>query len=91
LLAERGLPSLLFWLMVLGAYGWTLFGAIRSTDREAEPYSYGILIGCLGGAIGFFASGIVHYNLGDQEVAMVFYLLMGVGVRAAELTTTDNG
>jgi hypothetical protein len=30
--------------------------------------------------IGFVTSGLVHYNLGDGEVAMVFYLLMGIGV-----------
>jgi O-antigen ligase len=38
----------------------------------------GILLGCFGGLIGFFTSGLVHYNLGDQEVAMVFFLLMGL-------------
>ncbi|HEX8736441.1 MAG TPA: O-antigen ligase family protein [Pyrinomonadaceae bacterium] len=38
----------------------------------------GILLGCFGGLIGFFTSGLVHYNLGDQEVAMIFFLLMGL-------------
>ena len=45
----------------------------------------GILLGCLGGTVGFFTSGLVHYNLGDQEVAMMFFLLMGLGVRTAGL------
>ena len=49
--------------------------------------SRGILLGCLGGAVGFFTSGLVHYNLGDQEVAMMFFLLMGLGVRTADLVT----
>jgi hypothetical protein len=40
----------------------------------------GIILGCLGGLAGFFTSGLVHYNLGDQEVAMVFFILMGFGV-----------
>ena len=47
------------------------------------PYSIlekGILLGCSGGLIGFFTSGLVHYNLGDQEVAMIFFLLMGLSV-----------
>ncbi|MEJ7711016.1 MAG: hypothetical protein WKF84_14410 [Pyrinomonadaceae bacterium] len=30
--------------------------------------------------IGFVSSGMVHYNLGDSEVAMVFYLIMGVAL-----------
>jgi O-antigen ligase len=40
----------------------------------------GILLGSFGGLIGFFTSGLVHYNLGDQEVAMIFFLLTGLSV-----------
>lgn len=40
----------------------------------------GILLGVFGGLVGFFTSGIVHYNLGDAEVAMIFFMLMGIGV-----------
>jgi len=40
------------------------------------------LLGCLGGMVGFFASGLVHYNLGDQEVAMMFFLLMGIAMKS---------
>jgi len=40
----------------------------------------GIVLGAFGGLVGFFTSGLVHYNLGDGEVAMVFYILMGLSV-----------
>ncbi len=50
---------------------------------SSSALNRGILLGCLGGMIGFFVSSLVHYNLGDGEVAMVFYLLMGLGVRTA--------
>lgn len=76
LVVERGLPALLLWLGVLAIYARTLW---RGLGRDTDPYSKGILLGCLGGMIGFFISGLVHYNLGDQEVAMVFFLLMGLG------------
>jgi hypothetical protein len=41
--------------------------------------------------IGFFTSGLVHYNLGDAEVAMVFFILMGIGVslKAAGFKTPE--
>jgi O-antigen ligase len=55
---------------------------------DMDWLSRGILLGCLGGLIGFFASGLVHYNLGDQEVAMVFFILMGFGVKITQL---DSG
>lgn len=48
--------------------------------KSADWQSRGILLGCLGGLIGFFASGAVHYNLGDQEIMMVFFVLMGLSV-----------
>jgi O-antigen ligase len=67
LAVERGMPGLLIWLWILWLYvlDW----------REK-----GILLGGLGSLVGFFVSGIVHYNLGDGEVAMVFYLLMGLSI-----------
>ncbi len=40
----------------------------------------GILLGALGGLAGFFTSGLVHYNWGDSEVVMVWYLIMGLAL-----------
>lgn len=59
-------------------------------DTTSDRWTFGILLGCLGGLIGFFVSGLVHYNIGDGEVAMVFYLLMSVGVRTAEFVATAS-
>lgn len=41
---------------------------------------HGILLGCFGALVGFFGSSLVNYSLGDGEVVMVFYILMGIGV-----------
>ncbi|NOT47651.1 MAG: PDZ domain-containing protein [Acidobacteria bacterium] len=89
LLAERGLPALIFWLAILGIYVRKLFRGLNLRGRRQNPAagsdpdwrSTGILLGCLGGTVGFFTSGLVHYNLGDQEVAMVFYVLIGIGLK----------
>ena len=86
LLVERGFPALLLWLAVLLVFLQILWRGIRGPD----PNSIGILLGCLGGTIGFFASSLVHYNLGDQEVAMVFFLLMGIGVRITQLPSAQT-
>ncbi|MDQ3712110.1 MAG: hypothetical protein M3388_07815, partial [Acidobacteriota bacterium] len=40
----------------------------------------GIVLGSFGGLIGFSTSGLVHFNLGDAEVAMVFFMLMGLSI-----------
>jgi hypothetical protein len=90
LLAERGIPALLIWLAILGIYLRTLwralFSEMKNTDtREASKLAFGILLGCFGACVGFFVSGLVHYNLGDGEVAMIFYLLMAFGAKTCSL------
>jgi O-antigen ligase len=92
MLVERGIPALLLWLAVLFFYGWTLLQAIRRIkhDPEFSKWPFGIMLGCLGGLVGFFVSGLVHYNLGDGEVALIFYLLMGVGIKTAELISGND-
>jgi O-antigen ligase len=87
LLVERGLPSLLIWLAIIGIYVRMLW---RGTRRAREKLSFGVLLGCLGAVIGFFVSGLVHYNLGDGEVAMIFYILMAFGARTYYLIETED-
>jgi hypothetical protein len=92
LLVERGVPALSIWLIVLAIYARTLWRGIEASKRvveNEEKWTLGVLLGCLGGLVGFFVSGLVHYNLGDGEVAMVFYLLMAIGIRTAQLTQAD--
>jgi O-antigen ligase len=73
---ERGLPAFIVWLMLIGVYIRMLWNITR---REGvDDYARGVALGALGGALGFFASGLVHYNWGDSEVVTVFYLIMGL-------------
>ena len=105
LAVERGLPSLLLWLWILWLYARMLIRGIsdyrhRNTkNTQSEPSSskskieLGVLLGVFGGFLGFAASGLVHYNLGDQEVAMIFFLLMGLSfvlVRRAPIYRADS-
>ena len=52
------------------------FVSVRSLDWIDR----GLLMGALGGLVGFFTSGLVHYNWGDSEVIMVFYSIMGLAL-----------
>ena len=75
---ERGVPTLLVWLILLGLYVRMLWRRIRSSDFDNEDFPRGLALGALGGTIGFFTSGLVHYNWGDSEVVTVFYFIMGL-------------
>jgi len=90
LAVERGIPALLIWLIVLGLYARTLWLGSKRSTSVGDWRSRGILLGCMGALIGFFASGLVHYNLGDQEVAMVFFILMAFGVKLSDLPPPND-
>ena len=82
---ERGLPALLAWLALLFVYGRMLWRLARR-EEGGGWVRRGLALGALGGTVGFFASGLVHYNLGDSEVAEIFYLVMGLALAADRLS-----
>lgn len=71
---ERGVPALILWLLLFVIYIRMLWRLIRQTT----DFSRGLALGALGGTLGFFTSGLVHYNWGDSEVVTVFYFIMGL-------------
>ena len=75
---ERGVPVLIAWIVWMFLYLRMLWRGIRRDDLAW--FERGILLGSLGGSVGFLASGLVHYNWGDSEVVMIFYLLMGLSL-----------
>ncbi|HEX8069168.1 MAG TPA: O-antigen ligase family protein [Pyrinomonadaceae bacterium] len=80
---ERGLPALAAWLALLFTYGHMLWRLARR-GAGGDWLRRGLALGALGGLVGFATSGLVHYNLGDSEVVMIFYLIMGLALAAHE-------
>ncbi len=73
---ERGVPALIVWLILIGVYLRMLWRVTRRPGIDDFPR--GVALGALGGVIGFFTSGLVHYNWGDSEVVTVVYFIMGL-------------
>ena len=97
LAVERGLPALVLWLLTVGLFARSLIyghGGAGKRQVATAPgsgiWSRGILLGGFGGLLGFFVSGLVHYNLGDQEVAMVFFIIMGLGLAVGKMSDEEN-
>jgi O-antigen ligase len=86
---ERGLPALAVWLALLFLYCRMLWRLARRLTGRARWIERGLALGALGGGVGFFTSGLVHYNLGDSEVAMTFYFIMGLALTLERLTTDE--
>ncbi len=74
---ERGVPALIVWLILLGVYVRMLWRLVRRATA-GDDFARGLALGALGGTIGFFTSGLVHYNWGDSEVVTIFYVIMGL-------------
>jgi O-antigen ligase len=93
---ERGILTFLVWVFLIVRYLRMLFPLARGevdeklTDADYESglnirtqnnwIERGIALGAFGGAVGFITSGMVHNNLGDSEVAMIFYFIMGLAL-----------
>ena len=93
---ERGVPALILWLAFLYILRPHALALLRK-EGNLEWIERGILLGALGGLAGFFTSGLVHYNWGDSEVVMVFYMIMGLALAVnrnssshATSTNTDS-
>jgi O-antigen ligase len=79
LAVERGIPALLCWIAFIVVYALMLLRLARS-KQVADWIERGLVLGALGGLIGFVASGMVHYNFGDSEVVMIFYFILGLSL-----------
>lgn len=84
---DRGLPALLIWLWLMGAF-WLHIARAETHSRDmSDTMSFGILLGLLGALTGFLCSSVVNYNFGDAEVAMLFWYLMGIAMVVSETTS----
>jgi hypothetical protein len=87
LAVERGVPTLIIYLLWLVLYALMLWRLLRSEKVEGW-IERGLLLGALGGLVGFVTSGMVHYNFGDSEVVMIFYFIMGLSLVIERETRT---
>lgn len=77
---ERGFPALIFWLWIMAAFWITASRSERSGRESRDANRHGILLGACGAVAAIFASSLVNYNFGDEEVMLVFWWLMGIVV-----------
>ncbi len=77
LAVERGLPALAAFLWLAAAYVLFLFRLLPRA-RRAGWFSYGLVLGVLGGWLAFLASGVVQYNLGEEQIDVTIWCFMGL-------------
>jgi hypothetical protein len=79
LAVERGLLTLASWIYLMALYLRTLWGLQKRIPGD-DWFIRGTGLGIMAATLGFLASSLVHYNLGDSEVQMLFWFLMGLAL-----------
>jgi O-antigen ligase len=85
---DRGIPALLIWLWLMGAFWLQISESERNARETSDTNRSGVLLGALGALTGFLASSVVNYNFGDSEVAMLLWFVMGIAL-VLSLTTPE--
>jgi hypothetical protein len=87
---DRGFPALIFWFWIMAAFWITASRAERSQRESRDANRHGILLGATGAIAAIFASSLVNYNFGDEEVVLVFWWLMGIVVVLSEVNAQQS-
>ena len=80
--AERGIPTMLALMWMIGKILWDFARALRGKLARTEARF--VLHGAIAVILAILAEGLLEYNLGDSEVLMLFLAMIGFGYVARE-------
>jgi len=73
-----GLAALLLYYAMMTIFAVELWRLAKRLKDDARWELWGVALGGLGSLVAFNISSLVHFNFGDGEVVMMFWLLMGM-------------
>jgi O-antigen ligase len=83
---ERGIPALLAWLWFSAAY-FVLLWRLILRFRIRSRFACGVAAGILASFAAFTFSALVHYNLGEESLAMILFFYYGLAAAMDRLLT----
>jgi O-antigen ligase len=87
-----GLPALVFYLAFMTILVREIWRLAHLCRGHGDTGSWGVALGVLGAVVGFNVSSLVQFNFGDGEVAMTFWLLIGIAFAVRRLAAgTTSG
>jgi O-antigen ligase len=81
--AERGIPTMLVLLWILGKVLYDFARAARKVPPGPSDARF-ILRGCTAAVVGMMVTGLFEHNLGDSEVLQVFLTTIAAGYVAVD-------
>jgi O-antigen ligase len=86
---ERGIPALLAWLWFCVAYCLFLLRLIRRLQNRS-PFARAVAVGVLASFTAFTLSSFVHYNLGEEPLAMILFFYYGLAAAMDRMIETPD-
>lgn len=81
--AERGIPTLLVLLWLLGKILWDFLSVLRRLPAGLDNRRF-LLHGAIATTLGILVTGFFEYNLGDSEILLMFLVVVSLGYTARE-------
>ncbi|MBI3651139.1 MAG: O-antigen ligase family protein [Acidobacteria bacterium] len=73
-----GLPALAMYAAMMAIFFREIWRLNRRLRERKNWNDWGIVLGVMGALVAFNVSSLVHFNFGDGEVVMMFWLLTGI-------------
>ena len=73
-----GLAALLLYYGMMAIFAVEMWRLAKRLRQDKRWELWGVALGGLGGLVAFNISSLVHFNFGDGEVVMMFWLLTGM-------------
>jgi membrane-associated protease RseP (regulator of RpoE activity) len=86
-----GLPALMLYCSMMAIFAVEMWRLCKRLKAEPGWHLRGIALGGLGALVAFNVSSLVHFNFGDGEVVMMFWLLTGLVFAARRIALEAPG
>jgi hypothetical protein len=86
-----GLTSLIFYCSFMTLFAICTWRLVRKLKSEGRWQLRGIAQGGLGALVAFNVSSLAHFNFGDGEVVMAFWLLTGLAFATLRIAAESPG
>ncbi len=84
-----GLPALAFYCAFMTIFFFEMWRFAQRVRAQQRWDVWGLTLGGMGAFVAFHASSLFHFNFGDGEVVMTFWLLMGLVFAARRLVLQE--
>lgn len=85
-----GLPALAFYVSMMTIFFFEMWRLGRRLKEKQAWREWGIALGGVGALVAFNVSSLGHFNFGDGEVVMVFWLITGIVFAVRRLTKQES-